>query len=136
MMMHDCNTLVGWVGMILGALLGMAFGMRAESRDWAGGYGSFQRQALRLAHIAAFALGIINVLYGSSTRALDLLPPWAAAVGSMAMIAGGLLMPAACLGAAWRRPLKLLFPLPASCVLVALSVQAWAWWRLLAATGG
>ena len=72
--MHDCNILAGWAGMILGALLGMAFGLRAESRDWAGGYGSFRRQALRLAHIAAFALGIINVLYGSSTRALDLLP--------------------------------------------------------------
>ena len=134
--MHECNILVGWVGMILGSLLGMAFGLRAESRDWAGGYGSFQRQALRLAHIAAFALGIINVLYGLSTRALDLLPPWAAASGSVAMIAGGLLMPAVCLAAAWRRPLKFLFPLPASCVLVALAIQAWAWWRLVTAPGG
>ena len=47
--MHECNILAGWGGMILGSLLGMAFGLRAESRDWAGGYGSFQRQALRLA---------------------------------------------------------------------------------------
>jgi hypothetical protein len=133
--MHDCNVLTGWVGMILGALLGMAFGLRAESRDWAGGYGSFQRQSLRLAHIAAFALGIINVLYGSSTRALDLLPPWAVVAGSVAMMAGGLLMPAVCLAVAWRRSLKLLFPLPASCVLTALAIQAWAWWRLVA-TGG
>jgi hypothetical protein len=136
MRLSDCNILAGWAGMILGALLGMAFGLRAESRDWAGGYGSFQRQALRLAHIAAFALGIINVLYGSSTRGLDLLPPWAAGSGSLAMIAGGLLMPAVCLAAAWRRSLKLLFPLPASCVLVALSIQAWAWWRLLTTAGG
>jgi hypothetical protein len=134
--MHECNILAGWLGMIAGALLGMAFGLRAESRDWAGGYGSFQRQALRLGHIAAFALGIINVLYGSSTRALDLLPPWAAAIGSVAMIAGGLLMPAVCLAAAWRRPLKFLFPLPASCVLVALAIQAWAWWRLVVSPGG
>jgi hypothetical protein len=129
--MHECNILVGWVGMILGSLLGMAIGLRAESRDWAGGYSSFQRQALRLAHIAAFALGMINVLYGSSTRGLDLLPHGAAFIGSVTMIAGGLLMPAVCLAAAWRRPLKLLFPLPASCVLVALTIQAWAWWRLV-----
>jgi hypothetical protein len=133
MIMHDCNILAGWVGMILGALLGMTFGLWAESRQWAGGYDSFERQALRLAHIAAFALGIINVLYGSSTQALDLLPPWLAATGSVAMMAGGFLMPAVCLAAAWRRPLKILFPLPASCVLVALAIQAWAWWRLLAA---
>ena len=86
---------------------------------------------MRLASIAAFALGIINVLYGSSTRALDLLPAWAIVTGSIAMIAGGLLMPGVCLAAAWRRPLKLLFPLPASCVLAALTIQAWAWWQLL-----
>ena len=133
--MHDWNILAGWGGMILGTLLGMLFGLRAESRDWVGGYGSFQRQALRLAHIAAFALGIINVLYGSSTQGLDQLPPWAAVTGSAAMIAGGLLMPAVCLTVAWHRTLKYLFPLPASCVLVALSIQAWAWWRL-AALGG
>ena len=105
----------------------------AESRDWAGGYGSFRRQALRLAHIAAFALGIINVLYGSTTRGLDSLPAWAAAAGSIAMLAGGLLMPAVCLAAAWRRPLKIFFPLPASCVLAAVAIQAWGWWRLAAA---
>jgi len=134
--MHECNILVGWAGMILGSLLGIAFGLRAESRDWAGGYGSFRRQALRLAHIAAFALGMINVLYGSSTRGLDLLPSWVAFIGSATMIAGGLLMPAVCLAAAWRRPLKLLFPLPASCVLAALTIQAWAWWRLVVTPGG
>ena len=80
--MYECNILAGWGGMILGALLGMAYGLRAESREWAGGYGSFRRQALRLAHIAAFALGMINVLYGSSTRGLDLLPPRAVFIGS------------------------------------------------------
>jgi hypothetical protein len=133
--MHDCNILVGWAGMILGTLLGMAFGLRAESRDWAGGYGSFRRQALRLAHVAAFALGMINVLYGLSARGLDLLPPWAVVTGSLAMIAGGLLMPTVCLAVAWRRPLKILFPLPASCVLVALTLQAWGWWRLMASGG-
>jgi hypothetical protein len=135
MIMHDCNILVGWAGMTLGALLGMAFGLRAESRGWAGGYGSFQRQALRLAHVAAFALGMINVLYGSSTRGLDLLPPWAVVTGSLAMIVGGLLMPAVCLAAAWKRPLKVLFPLPASCILIALMLQAWGWWRLVASGG-
>ena len=134
--MYDYNILAGWIGMIFGSLLGMVIGLRAESRDWAGGYGSFQRQALRLAHVAAFALGIINVVYGSSTRGLDLLPSWAGVsvgnIGSVAMIAGGLLMPLVCLGAAWRRPLKFLFPLPASCILIALACQAWGWWKIVA----
>jgi len=128
--MHEWSILAGWCGMILGALLGMVFGLRAESRDWAGGYGSFRRQALRLAHVAAFALGIINVLYGLCTRGLVQLPQWAAVAGPVAMIAGGFLMPAVCLAAAWRRPLKYLFPLAATLVLAALAIQAWGWCRL------
>ncbi len=116
--------------MIVGAILGMVFGMWAESRQWAGGYDGFRRQSMRLAHIAAFALGIINVLYGSVTRGLGALPPWAADAGAIAMIAGGALMPLVCLAAAWRRPLKYLFPLPATCVLAAVAIQAWGWCRL------
>ncbi len=121
--------------MILGAALGMIFGMKAESRDWAGGYGSFRRQAMRLAHVAAFALGMMNVLYGSVTAGLGSLPHWACSAGSIAMIVGAVLMPIVCLGAAWRRPLKYAFPIPASCVLVALVIQAWGWYRV-ASHGG
>ena len=43
--MYEWNVFIGWCGMIGGAVLGMAIGLRAESRDWAGGYGSFRRQA-------------------------------------------------------------------------------------------
>ncbi len=46
------------------------------------------------------------------------------------MICGGVLMPAACLAAAWRRPFKYLFPIPAFCVLAAEIIQAWGWYRL------
>ena len=133
--MSEWNIFAGWCGMIVGAILGMLFGIWAESREWAGGYGSFQRQAMRLAHVAAFALGMINVLYGSVHAGLDALPQWASGTGSIAMIVGGALMPVVCLASAWRRPLKYAFPIPASCVLVALMVQAWGWYRL-ASHGG
>jgi len=125
----------GWGGMAFGAVLGMVFGLRAESRQWAGGYDSFRRRSLRLGHIAAFALGIINVLYAHSTQSLGALPTWAAAGGSAGMIAGGLLMPVVCLVVAWRRGLKYLFPIPATCVAVALIVQAWGWLSVLASRG-
>lgn len=129
--MYKWNILLGWCGMIGGAVLGMTIGLRAESRDWAGGYGSFRRQALRLAHIAAFALGIINVLYGTWTEGLRQLPIWAGRTGCVAMMAGGLLMPCVCLAAAWHRRLKYLFPIPATCVLAALVIQAWGSVRLM-----
>lgn len=134
--MHNWNIVAGWCGMIVGALLGMIFGMAAESREWAGGYGSFRRQAMRLAHIAAFALGIINVIYGLCAGGLAGLPSWAASAGSAAMIAGGFLMPAVCLAAAWRRGLKYLFPIPATCVTVALAIQAWGWFLVASSRNG
>lgn len=133
--MHEWNIFAGWCGMAAGAILGMIFGLWAESREWAGGYGSFRRQAMRLAHIAAFALGILNVLYGIAVAGLTLLPSWVSWAGGIAMICGGVLMPVVCLAAAWRRPLKCLFPIPATCVLVALAIQAWGWYRL-ASDGG
>ncbi len=133
--MYEWNVLVGWCGMLAGALLGMLYGLWAESRDWAGGYGSFRRQALRLAHIAAFALGMINVLYGLCSAGLLLLPDWASRTGCLAMMGGGLLMPIVCLAASMRRPWKFLFPIPATCILVALTIQAWGWFRLVCAGG-
>ena len=129
--MAELNIIAGWCGMVIGALLGMIFGLWAESRQWAGGYGSFRRQALRLAHIAAFALGIINVLYGLCETGTTTLPQWAASGGSVAMIVGGLLMPIVCLAVAWRRQFKCLFCVPAACVLGALLIQAWGWLRLV-----
>ena len=131
--MYEWNIFIGWCGMVAGAVLGMIIGLWAESRDWAGGYGSFRRQALRLAHVAAFALGIINVLYGTCTLGLRQLPMWAGRAGCVAMMAGGVLMPLLCLAAAWRRSLKYLFPIPATCVLAALVIQAWGWFRLVLA---
>jgi hypothetical protein len=125
--MNEWNILIGWCGMVAGALLGLTFGLWAESREWAGGYASFRRQAMRLGHIAAFALGMMNVIYGFSIAHLIELPKWLQVTGSIAMIAGGVFMPIVCLLAAWRRPMKYVFPLPATCVLVAVGIQAWGW---------
>jgi hypothetical protein len=131
--MHELNIIVGWSGMVAGALLGMTFGLFAESREWAGGYASFERQAMRLGHVAAFALGMINVLYGLCLSAILVeLPEWLVVTGSGTMIAGGVLMPTVCLLAAWRRPMKYLFPLPATCVLIAVAIQVWGWALYLA----
>ncbi len=60
-MLH--NLIVGWLLMIFGVLIGMTIGLWAHDDEWAHGYPSYRRRMLRLSHIAAFALGIINVLY-------------------------------------------------------------------------
>jgi hypothetical protein len=119
------NIVAGWSGMIVGALMGMGIGMKAERRDWLGGYGSFERQAVRLAHVAFFALGMINVLWGMCGH---LFPPplhlaWVASIGSVLMIVGAFAMPTVCLLSAWKRRCKYLFPLPATCVLLATASQ-------------
>lgn len=108
--------------MALGVLIGMTIGLWAHDDNWADGYPSYRRRMLRLSHIAAFALGIINVLYAFCGN-LAALSPAGLLTGSTAMILGGILMPVACLLASWKKPLRLFFPAPALLLLIAIGLM-------------
>lgn len=116
------NLLTGWCLMALGVLIGMTIGLWAHDDNWANGYPSYRRRMLRLSHIAAFALGIINVLYAFCGD-LTSLPSALLLTGSTAMMLGGILMPIACLLTSWKKPLRLFFPVPALLLLLAISVM-------------
>ena len=122
------NLIAGWSLMVLGVLIGMTIGIWAHDDAWANGYPSYRRRMLRLSHVAAFALGIINVLYVFCGE-WAALPPWLFYAGSWAMILGGTLMPLACLLASWKKPLRVFFPVPAVLLLVAISVMCFGLWR-------
>ena len=113
------NLLAGWSLMTFGVLIGMTIGLWAHDDEWANGYPSYRRRMLRLSHIAAFALGIINVLYAFCGDIANLSSTFLL-VGSIAMMAGGILMPIACLLASWKKPLRIFFPVPAFLLLVAI----------------
>ncbi|HWA24259.1 MAG TPA: hypothetical protein VG734_01195 [Lacunisphaera sp.] len=117
-MPHPLNFTAGWwlilAGFIGGAIIGLGF----HHPDFLGGYGSLRRRLLRLGHIALAALGMLNVLYGLS--------PVAAALGGLTaghlLLAGSIAMPAVCLLAAWREPIRHLFFIPV--LLLATAVIA------------
>lgn len=114
------HLLVGWTGMVAGAVSGAAIGLYFHDDRWMGGYGSFRRRMVRLGHIAFFGLGIINVLFALSLSAAPL-PPAYLRLASTGFIVAVIAMPACCFLTAWREGFRHLFPVPVLAVLCGLA---------------
>jgi hypothetical protein len=116
--MNDINATAGWAGMLGGVVSGALVGLWFHEEHWLGGYASWRRRMMRLGHIAFFGIGILNVLYAVTVARLGWDVRWP--VGSWGLALAGLLMPATCFLSAWRKPLRHLFFLPVTCVLVGI----------------
>lgn len=117
------NEVFGWIWFVLGMLSGAALGLGFAHPEFLGGYGSWERRLLRLGHISFFGLGLINILFAVSLPRVALPAPWPV-VASGALIVGGITMPACCALAAWRKPLRNLFPIPVLSLLLGASITA------------
>jgi len=126
MVIGESNLLAGWIGMLGGVVSGALIGLFFHKEQWMGGYGSFRRRLVRLGHISFFGLGFLNLLFGLSLKAVPLPLPHAQ-IASLGLILGAIAMPACCFLAAWRAPLRHLFPIPVICVLVGLVATLWGW---------
>jgi hypothetical protein len=116
------NLHAGWLSVLLGFVAGAVPGLFFWREDWLGGYGSWRRRMLRLAHISFFGLGFINIAFGLSQMQLGAMPtagtvrwaPWL-------LVAGNLTMPVTCYLAAWRQPFRHLFALPVTCEVLGVA---------------
>ena len=99
-------------GGVAGAVMGLFF----FSEEWLGGYGSWPRRMVRLAHISFFGIGFLNLAFGMTLRVFHL--QGALAVPSALLIVGAVLMPAVCYLSAWRPVFRHLFFIPAMSVIV------------------
>lgn len=120
------NRQIAWAGMAVGAALGMVMGLWSFNGpmlapSFLGDYDSTARRLARLGHIACFGLGFINLLLA---RELPSLSPRSRRVAGWAMNAGNIGLPAVLLLASGWEPIKFLLPVPAACVLVALTLTA------------
>ena len=99
-----------WVGVFLGMASGAVMGLLFHDDRWLGGYASWPRRMLRLGHISFFGIAFLNFAYANTVALAGAGPfhPWVSAM----LIAGAVLMPSVCAAAAWRKPLRHLFPLP------------------------
>lgn len=122
----ESNLLAGWIGMLGGAASGAVIGLFFHDDRWMGGYGSFRRRLVRLGHISFFGLGFLNLLYGLTLNAVAL-PPTHARVASLGFILGAVTMPLCCFLAAWRPPLRHLFPVPVLSVLIGILGMLAGW---------
>ncbi len=117
----------GWIGMLGGAISGAVIGLFFHEDGWMGGYGSFRRRLLRLGHISFFGLGFINVLCGLTLRELQIAGGYAT-VTSGGLLLGAVAMPLCCFLAAWRKPLRHLFPIPVVGLFVGFVGLLTGWW--------
>jgi len=104
------NFVVGWSAILIGLLVGAVIGMFFHREEWLGGYASWQRRMLRLAHISLVATGLLNLafaLLGSGIHSYAV-----SALSSTLFVVGAVTMPTVCLLAAWRSAMRHLFFIP------------------------
>jgi hypothetical protein len=120
------SLLAGWLGILLGVVFGAAVGLRFHEARWLGGYASWPRRMLRLAHISFFGLGFLNIAFALTARALGTADglAWPAAL----LLVGAATMPLVCCLAAVWPACRQGFVVPVGSVLVGLSLFVWRLW--------
>jgi hypothetical protein len=117
------NLLAGWTSVLLGFVAGAVPGLFFWREEWLGGYGSWRRRMVRLAHIACFGLGFINILFALTLAQMGLsataglLP-----LASWLLVTGNCAMPVVCYLAAWRLPFRHLFFIPVTCEILGAAI--------------
>lgn len=119
----NINIHAAWIGFLLGCLAGAIPGLFFYKENWLGGYASWQRRMIRLAHIAFFGVGFINLSFALTARALGLDAGLHAA--SVLLIVGAVTMPAVCYLSAWKPVFRNLFFIPAGSVTVGIALFIW-----------
>ncbi|MBU0641046.1 MAG: hypothetical protein KKB50_19460 [Planctomycetes bacterium] len=122
--MEHVNLLAAWIGILLGVIAGAIQGMFYHQDEWLGGYTSWRRRMLRLAHISFFGLALINLAYAVTVSLLGRpnTAPWPGRL----FLLGAIAMPSICYLSAIRKPLRHLFAIPVTAVLVG---AAWFIWE-------
>jgi len=121
------NLYAAWIGFLAGCLAGVAPGLFFHDKEWLGGYASWPRRMIRLAHIAFFGIGLLNLSFALTARALGMAS--GLKIPSALLIVGAVTMPAVCYLCAWKPFFRRLFFVPALSVTVAVALFLW---RILA----
>jgi hypothetical protein len=112
----DVNLHAAWLGILLGSVAGAIQGLFFHREDWLGGYTSWQRRMLRLAHVSFFGLAFVNLAFALSVRTLhiDSGVVWS----SRLFLVGAVTMPLLCYLSSVVRGFRHLFFVPVLSVIV------------------
>lgn len=117
------NLHAAWIGFLLGSLSGLLTGLFFHREEWLGGYGSWRRRMIRLAHIAFFGIGILNLSFALTVRALGM--DGRLGLPSALLLIGAATMPLVCYLSAFRIGFRQLFAVPALSVTIGIALFAW-----------
>ena len=120
--MIPINLAVGWVAVLAGLLSGSGIGLFFHREAWLGGYASWRRRMVRLAHISLVGTGLLNVAYALSAGVLgEAAPP---RLASALFVVGAATMPTVCCLAAWRKAFRHAFVVPVASLILATVLVA------------
>lgn len=119
---------IAWLGLAAGIVSGALVGVFFLKENWLGGYGSQTRRLLRLAHISFFGLAFLNLAFAGTVAVVPFgpRPAWTIAV---CLAVGTFTMPVCCLLCAWRKWLRVFFPIPVASLLIAVALVLRNWPR-------
>jgi hypothetical protein len=122
------NEAFGWTWILVGLFAGLGLGLGFHQDGWLGGYTSFPRRLIRLAHVSLVGLGFLNVLFGMNAGRFQL-SPGMIPLASWSLMVGGMSMPACCILAAWRPGLRQLFAVPVVSLFLGVGLAVWGTWQ-------
>ena len=125
---EEVCRLFAWCSCVMGVVTGLTLGLWSfdgpfPTPEWLSDYDSLSRRMTRLGHIAYFGLGFLTLLLAWELPKLTLDARQKTIAAEM-MIFGNMFLPLTLFAASIYHPLKYLMPIPALCVLVAMSVAA------------
>jgi len=125
--MGSINLYFAWSWILAGMLAGSVIGLFFHRADWLGGFDSWRRRMVRLAHIAFLGTGLLNLGFAWSVDRV--LPDHGedALLGaaSVLLIVGAISMPTVCLLAAWRERWRSLFFIPTLSLIIGVAALLW-----------
>jgi len=118
----ELNLKAAWIGMTLGCLAGAVPGLFFFREEWLGGYGSWRRRMLRLAHISFFGIAFVNVAYALCAQHLGTVAGLPSS--SALLLIAAISMPVVCYLAAFWPAFRHLFVVPAGALTVGVALFA------------
>ncbi len=121
--MGKINFFAAWILILAGLVMGAGIGLFFHKETWLGGYDSWPRRMLRLAHIACFGTAFLNITFSLSMRYLQM--NQALPLASILFIAGAFSMPLVCILSACWKPFRHLFFIPVLCLIGGTAEFIW-----------
>jgi hypothetical protein len=112
------NLYAVWIGFLAGCISGAVPGLFFYQEDWLGGYASWRRRMIRLAHISFFGIAFINLAFVVSAHIFSI--DSGISIASWSLIVGAVTMPLVCYLSAIRPLFRHLFFIPVVSILIGI----------------